>query len=210
MLNYRFLIKPVLDFLLALLGLILIIPLLLPILIYLYAEHKASPIFIQKRAGYKGKIFNIYKLRTLNENKDKEGKFCSLDERVTKFGRFLRKYSIDELPQLVNVLKGEMSLIGPRPLLTSYLGEYDSKQFRRHEVKPGISGWAQVNGRNGISWGKKFELDVWYVDNLSFFLDIKILMLTIVQVVFPKKGKDTSSVNVPNFKHPKKERKPLV
>ena len=144
-----------------------------------------SPIFFkQKRPGLNNKVFNIYKFRTMTNDHDHYGNLLPDETRLTKFGRFLRSTSLDELPSLWSVLKGDMSLIGPRPLLVEYLPFFSEKQARRHEVRPGITGWAQVNGRNAISWEEKFELDVWYVDNLSITIDIKILWLTIIRVLF--------------------------
>ncbi|MBC8643945.1 sugar transferase [Flavobacterium lindanitolerans] len=140
-------------------------------------------IFVQKRPGKNGDIFKIVKFKTMNDKKDKQGKLLPDADRLTKIGAFVRKTSLDEIPQLINVIKGDMSLIGPRPLLVHYLHLYSDFQNRRHEVKPGITGWAQVNGRNAISWDKKFELDVWYVDNISFKLDMKILFMTVKKVI---------------------------
>jgi lipopolysaccharide/colanic/teichoic acid biosynthesis glycosyltransferase len=145
--------------------------------------NKGNAFFIQERPGKNGKIFKIIKFKTMTDAKDSDGKLLPDAERLTKFGAFVRKTSLDEIPQLLNVLKGDMSLIGPRPLLTQYLHLYNDFQNRRHEVKPGISGWAQVNGRNAISWDKKFELDVYYVKHLSFLLDLKILFLTLKKVI---------------------------
>ncbi|MGZ9792717.1 sugar transferase [Bacillus atrophaeus] len=143
-----------------------------------------SPVFFtQVRPGLNGKPFTLYKFRTMTDERDKEGNLLPDEVRLTKTGKLIRKLSIDELPQLWNVIKGDLSLVGPRPLLMEYLPLYTNKQSRRHEVKPGITGWAQVNGRNAISWEKKFELDVWYVDHRSFFLDLKILFLTVRKVL---------------------------
>jgi sugar transferase EpsL len=143
------------------------------------------PVFFkQKRPGLFGKPFYIYKFRTMIEKRDEEGKMLPGSQRLTKLGRFLRKYSLDELPQLFNVLKGDLSLVGPRPLLMEYLSIYTEEQKRRHEVKPGITGWAQINGRNAITWDEKFKYDIWYVDNRTFWLDIKILFLTVKKVLF--------------------------
>ncbi|MCD8194454.1 MAG: sugar transferase, partial [Tannerellaceae bacterium] len=150
--------------------------------------------FLQKRPGKKGRIFKVIKFKTMTDAKDQEGNLLPDDKRITPLGKFIRSTSLDELPQLINVLKGDMSLIGPRPLLVQYLSLYNEQQKRRHEVKPGITGWAQVNGRNDISWQKKFELDVWYVDNISFLLDFKILFLTIKKVIV-REGV-TSATNV--------------
>ncbi|MDA1529869.1 sugar transferase [Bacillus cereus group sp. TH260-2LC] len=164
---------------------ILCILLCVPFLIIaiLVRSKLGSPIiFKQQRPGLYGKKFYVYKFRTMTDEKDKEGNFLPDDVRLTSFGKLLRKLSLDELPQLINVVKGDISLVGPRPLLMDYLPLYTAEQARRHEVRPGITGWAQVNGRNAISWEEKFKLDVWYVDNQSFWLDIKILFLTVVKV----------------------------
>jgi lipopolysaccharide/colanic/teichoic acid biosynthesis glycosyltransferase len=155
---------------------------------FLVSIKLGSPIlFTQARPGLNGKIFKMMKFRTMLDGKDKEGNLLPDDQRMTKFGSFLRSTSLDELPGLFNVLKGDMSLVGPRPLLVQYLPLYNKEQSRRHNVRPGITGWAQVNGRNAISWDEKFELDVWYVDNQSFLLDLKILFLT-VKKVFVREG----------------------
>ncbi|MDG2433291.1 sugar transferase [Flavobacterium sp.] len=179
---YRTIFKRVIDFLAALIGLIVLSPLLLIVTIGLYFANRGKPLFFQLRPGLNGVIFKIVKFKTMNDRKDASGVLLSDQERLTKIGAFVRKTSLDEIPQLINVLKGDMSLIGPRPLLPQYLSLYNDFQGRRHEVKPGITGWAQVNGRNAISWQKKFEYDVWYVDNLSMGLDIKIFFLTIKKV----------------------------
>ncbi|WP_055436223.1 sugar transferase [Lacinutrix algicola] len=180
---YKNFIKRTLDFIFALMGLIVSSPIFLFLIVILIISNRGSCFFFQKRPGKKGEIFKVIKFKTMNDKKDKEGKLLSDDKRLTKLGKFVRKTSLDELPQLINVLKGDMSLIGPRPLLPEYLPLYNVTQSRRHNVKPGITGWAQVNGRNAISWAKKFEYDVWYVDNLSFALDIKILLNTFLKVV---------------------------
>ena len=179
---YKFFFKRIIDFVLALLGLCLLSPLFIVVTIGLYFANQGKPFFIQFRPGLNGIIFKIIKFKTMNDKKDASGNLLSDGERLTKIGAFVRKTSLDEIPQLINVLKGDMSLIGPRPLLPQYLSLYNDFQGRRHEVKPGITGWAQVNGRNAISWQKKFEYDVWYVDNLSMALDIKIFFLTIKKV----------------------------
>ena len=176
-------IKRVFDLFLVLLSLPLILPIYLLLMLLVLAKFNSPILFKQSRPGLKGKIFNIYKFRSMTNESDKEGKLLSDELRLTKFGKLLRSTSLDELPSLWNVLKGEMSLVGPRPLLVEYLPLYSSKQARRHEVKPGITGWAQVNGRNAISWDEKFDLDVWYVDNQSTLLDIKILYMTIIKVI---------------------------
>lgn len=175
-------IKRFLDFSIALIGLVLIFPLFILVIVGLFFANQGKPFFFQLRPGKNGQLFKIIKFKTMNDKKDNEGNLLSDAERLTKIGAFVRKTSLDEIPQLLNVIKGDMSLIGPRPLLPEYLPLYNDFQNKRHEVKPGITGWAQVNGRNAISWQQKFEYDVWYVDNLSFLLDIKILFLTIKKV----------------------------
>ena len=176
-------IKRVFDLFLVLLSLPLILPIYFLLMLLVLAKFNFPILFKQSRPGLHGKIFNIYKFRSMTNESDKEGVLLSDELRLTKFGKLLRSTSLDELPSLWNVLKGEMSLVGPRPLLVEYLPLYSSKQARRHEVKPGITGWAQVNGRNAISWDKKFDLDVWYADNQSTLLDIKILYMTIIKVI---------------------------
>lgn len=180
---YRNGIKPLFDLFAAFVGLVLLLPIFIVITIFLYFSNQGKPFFFQSRPGKHGKIFKIVKFKTMNDRTDGEGKLLPDADRLTSVGRFVRKTSLDEIPQLLNVLKGDMSLVGPRPLLTHYLHLYNDFQNRRHEVKPGITGWAQVNGRNAISWDKKFEYDVWYVDHLSFALDVKILIKTVLKVV---------------------------
>lgn len=180
---YPYLLKRILDLLLSAVGLIFLSPIFLIVTFGLFFANDGKPFFFQLRPGKNGKIFRIIKFKTMTDKKDLDGNLLSDGERLTKMGTFVRRTSLDEIPQLLNVIKGDMSLIGPRPLLVQYLNLYSSKQNRRHEVKPGITGWAQVNGRNAISWDKKFELDVWYVDNLSFGLDFKILLKTIQKVI---------------------------
>lgn len=180
---YRKIIKPILDILLASIGLIILSPVFLLITIILYFVNSGKPFFVQERPGKNEKIFKLIKFKTMTDAKDENGNLLPDDKRITRIGRFIRKTSLDEIPQLINVLKGDMSLIGPRPLLVQYLPLYSDFQRRRHEVKPGITGWAQVNGRNAISWKKKFEYDVYYVDNLNFLLDLKILFLTVWKVI---------------------------
>lgn len=175
--------KKIFDLFLVLLSLPLILPIYLLLMLLVLVEFNFPILFKQSRPGLNGKIFNIYKFRTMTRECDKEGKLLSDELRLTKFGKLLRSTSLDELPSLWNVLKGDMSLVGPRPLLVEYLSLYSSKQARRHEVKPGITGWAQINGRNAITWAEKFDFDVWYVDNKSILLDIKILWLTIKKVI---------------------------
>ncbi|MEY8721416.1 sugar transferase [Bacteroides stercorirosoris] len=196
---YSFFLKRLIDFIVVLGVLIVIWPILLIMTLWLHFANKgAGAFFTQKRPGKNGKIFKVIKFKTMTDERDVEGKLLPDAERLTKVGRFVRSTSADELPQLLNVLKGDMSLIGPRPLLPQYLPLYSKEQARRHEVRPGITGWAQVNGRNAISWTKKFELDVWYVDHCSFLLDLKIIFLT-VKKVFVREGisSDTSATMEP-------------
>ena len=180
---YKNIIKPIFDFSLAIIGILLFSPLFVILTIILYFANGGQPFFFQLRPGKEGKLFRIIKFKTMNDKRDAGGNLFSDAERLTKIGKFIRKTSLDEIPQLLNVIKGEMSLVGPRPLLPSYLDLYNDFQKRRNEVKPGITGWAQINGRNHISWEKKFKYDVWYVDNVSFWLDFKILIITILKVI---------------------------
>lgn len=179
---YRSFFKRFNDFLIASLGLIILSPVFVLVILGLSIANNGKPFFFQKRPGKNEKLFSIIKFKTMNDKKDSEGNLLPDAERMTKIGSFVRKTSLDEIPQLLNVLKGDMSLIGPRPLLIQYLPLYNDFQKRRHEVRPGITGWAQINGRNAISWHEKFQNDVWYVDHLSFSLDLKILLLTIKKV----------------------------
>lgn len=180
---YKHFFKRLIDFILVLCVLLVIWPILLIITVWLHFANKgAGAFFTQDRPGKNGKIFKVIKYKTMTDERDAEGNLLPDAERLTKVGRFVRSTSIDELPQLINVLKGDMALIGPRPLLPQYLPLYSPAQARRHEVRPGITGWAQINGRNAISWTKKFEYDVWYVDHCSFLLDLKIVFLTIKKV----------------------------
>ena len=179
--------KRVLDFVLSACILILILPVLILIGLVLWLQNKGNPLFFQERPGFKVKPFRIIKFKTMTDEKGSDGNLLPDNQRITKIGSFIRKTSLDELPQLLNVVKGDMSLIGPRPLLFKYIPLYSKKQLRRHEVKPGITGWAQVNGRNTISWTKKFELDIYYVDHVTFLFDLKILWLTFIKV-FRREG----------------------
>jgi len=179
--------KRLIDFFAALFGLLLLSPIFIIITVGLLIANDGKPFFFQLRPGKGKKIFSIVKFKTMNDKKDARGDLLSDAERLTPLGSFVRKTSLDEIPQLINVLKGDMSLIGPRPLLTQYLPLYNAHQARRHEVRPGITGWAQVNGRNAISWKQKFDYDVWYVDNISFRLDVMIFFLTIKKV-FVREG----------------------
>ena len=181
---YKLFFKRFLDFWISLSALICLFPILLIVTIWLYFANKGDGVFFyQDRPGYKGKIFRIVKFKSMTDERDADGNLLPNDQRITKVGAFVRKTSLDELPQLFNVLKGDMALIGPRPLMPRYLELYSKEQMRRHDVRPGITGWAQVNGRNNISWTKKFELDVWYVDHVSLWLDIKILYMTVMKVL---------------------------
>ncbi len=185
---YKNCFKRLIDFTLALVGLICVSPILLVVTVLLHFANKgAGAFFFQERPGLNGKVFKIVKFKTMTDERDADGELLPDAQRFTKIGRYVRSTSIDELPQLVNVLKGEMSLIGPRPLLVQYLPLYSKEQFRRHEVRPGITGWAQVNGRNHCKLSKKFEYDVWYVDHCTFMTDIKIIYMTIANVF---RGKD--------------------
>ena len=184
---YNTILKRVFDFVAALLGLALLSPVFIFAIIGLFFANQGKPFFFQLRPGKNEKLFEIIKFKTMNDKKDSKGKLLSDGERLTKIGSFVRKTSLDEIPQLLNVLKGDMSLIGPRPLLPQYLPLYSEEQKKRHQVKPGITGWAQVNGRNAISWEQKFEYDVWYVTQCSFVLDMKIVLMT-VKKVFVSEG----------------------
>ncbi len=180
---YKGFFKRLLDFFASLLGLLIISPLFLLLTLVLALAFKGKPFFFQERPGHKEKSFKVIKFKSMNDEKDATGKLLPNNERTTPLGAFLRKTSLDELPQLINVIRGDMSLVGPRPLLFKYIPLYSETQRRRHQVRPGITGWAQVNGRNAISWTRKFEYDVWYVDNLSFFVDLKILWMTFLKVI---------------------------
>ncbi|BDG45215.1 sugar transferase [Saccharococcus caldoxylosilyticus] len=175
--------KRLMDLIVSGIALILLAPLIIVIALLVRYKLGSPVIFKQQRPGLHGNPFYLYKFRTMTDERDENGELLPDHLRLTPFGQFLRKYSLDELPQLFNVLKGDISLVGPRPLLMEYLELYTPEQARRHEVKPGITGWAQVNGRNAISWEEKFELDVWYVDHQSFWLDLKILFLTVIKVL---------------------------
>jgi lipopolysaccharide/colanic/teichoic acid biosynthesis glycosyltransferase len=196
---YKNIIKPLFDILAAGIGFLLLFPLFVTTWLILMFKNNGKAFFYQKRPGKNERIFEIIKFKTMNDKTDSHGTLLPAQERLTKTGIFIRKYSLDEIPQLLNVIKGDMSLIGPRPLLIKYLAVYNEEQKKRHLIKPGITGWAQVNGRNAISWEKKFEYDIWYVNHISPILDVKILFLTIYKV-FKKDG--IYSVNndiVPDF-----------
>lgn len=185
---YKHFFKRILDFIGALVGLVVLSPVLVVVTVWLHFANKgAGAFFLQERPGWNEKIFKVIKFKTMTDERDSVGNLLPDAQRLTKVGRFVRSTSIDELPQLINVLKGDMSFIGPRPLLIKYLPLYSPEQSRRHYVRPGITGWAQVNGRNAISWQQKFKYDVWYVDHLTFFLDVKIFFLTLKKV-FVREG----------------------
>ncbi|QTD37311.1 sugar transferase [Polaribacter batillariae] len=189
---YKHFFKRFFDILIGLIGVIVFFPFFLIVFILLIYNNKGTPFFFQKRPGKNKKIFEVVKFKTMNDKKDKDGNLLPDAERLTTIGKIVRKTSLDELPQIYNLLKGDMSIIGPRPLLPEYLPLYNERQKKRHLVKPGISGWAQVNGRNAISWQQKFEYDVWYVENLSFFLDAKIFFMTFLKV-FKSEGINTQN-----------------
>lgn len=181
---YKHCFKRVLDFCISLIALICISPILLVVTIWLHFANKgAGAFFLQERPGKDEKIFKVIKFKTMTDERDADGNLLPDKQRLTKVGKFVRSTSIDELPQLINVLKGDMALIGPRPLLVQYLPLYSPEQARRHEVRPGISGWAQCHGRNAISWTEKFRLDVWYVDNISLWTDLKVIWITVMKVL---------------------------
>lgn len=184
---YKSYLKRIIDITVAIIGLLVLSPLFVIVTVGLFFSNKGKPFFLQVRPGKNKKLFQIVKFKTMTDEKNESGNLLPDSLRMTKVGAFVRKTSFDELPQLINVLKGDMSLIGPRPLLPEYLPLYNEEQKRRHDVRPGITGWAQVNGRNTISWKKKFEYDVWYVDNFSFFLDFKIFFKTVYNV-FNRQG----------------------
>lgn len=195
---YKKFFKPLSDYILSLLGLIILSPIFLIISFALFFNNRGKVFFLQKRPGKNEKIFKIIKFRTMNEKRDSEGNLLSDTERLTTVGKIVRKTSLDEIPQLINVIKGDMSLIGPRPLLPQYIPLYNEIQRKRHLIKPGITGWAQINGRNAIEWNKKFDFDVWYVNNLSFSLDLKIMFITLRKVMklegINREGEATNSV----------------
>ncbi len=197
---YKHFFKRIIDFCIAFVALsVLLLPLVLIALWLHFANKGAGVFFFQERPGKNGKIFKVIKFKSMTDERDAEGKLLPDAKRLTHVGKFVRATSIDELPQLINVLKGDMALIGPRPLLPQYLSLYSKEQARRHEVRPGITGWAQVNGRNAISWSKKFELDVWYVDHCSFLLDLKIIFLTLKKVFLRKDISSNTSVTMEAF-----------
>lgn len=193
------LVKRLLDITISLIALIFLLPLMSLIYLLVIINLESPAFFLQERVGKDNKIFKMIKFRTMKNSTDKNGNLLSDNERVTKFGGFLRSFSLDELPELINILKGDMSLVGPRALLVQYLGLYNDEQIRRHEVLPGLTGWAQINGRNSITWSEKFKLDVWYVDNWSLWLDIKIFFLTFWKVLKREGINQSESVTMEYF-----------
>lgn len=187
------------DILFSIIGLILLSPFFLFVYFYLLITNKGNIFFYQQRPGKNERIFKVIKFKSMNDKKDENGELLPFDQRITKFGNTIRKYSLDEIPQLINVLKGDMSLVGPRPLLVQYLPLYNDFQKKRHDVKPGITGWAQVNGRNTILWKEKFELDVWFVNNKSLYLYFKILVLTVKKVLLKEDVNSSANLNMSTF-----------
>ena len=197
---YKYFFKRVFDFWISLIALICISPILLVVTIWLHFANKgAGAFFTQERPGKDAKIFKVIKFKTMTDERDAEGKLLPDAERLTKVGKFVRSTSLDELPQLINVLKGDMALIGPRPLLIEYLPLYSKEQARRHEVRPGISGWAQCHGRNSISWAEKFKLDVWYVDHCTMITDIRVIIITIKTVLMREGINNSETTTMPKF-----------
>lgn len=197
---YKHFFKRVFDFCLSFVILVCICPILLVVAVWLHFANKgAGAFFLQERPGKNGKIFKVIKFKTMSDECDSNGNLLPDAERITKVGAFVRSTSIDELPQLINVLKGDMALIGPRPLLVKYLPLYSTEQMRRHEVRPGISGWAQCHGRNQISWTEKFKLDVWYVDHISLLTDLKVIFLTIKKVIFREDINSDNDITMEDF-----------
>lgn len=192
-------VKRLLDITISLIALFFLLPLMSLIYLLVIINLESPAFFLQERVGKDNKIFKMIKFRTMKNSTDKNGNLLSDNERVTKFGSFLRSFSLDELPELINILKGDMSLVGPRALLVQYLGLYNDEQIRRHEVLPGLTGWAQINGRNSITWSEKFKLDVWYVDNWSLWLDIKIFFLTFWKVLKREGINQSESVTMEYF-----------
>ena len=192
--------KRIFDLIISLIGLITLSPIIILLTVGFFIANKGNPFYLQKRPGKNEKLFSIIKFKTMNSEKNSNGTLKSDADRLTYLGRIIRRTSLDEIPQLINVLKGDMSIIGPRPLLPEYLPLYNNKQKKRHNIRPGITGWAQVNGRNAISWEKKFELDVWYVKNQTLLLDLKIVLLTIKKVIIVDGISQKNQVTVEPFK----------
>ena len=196
---YQKYLKPCLDFIIALAGFIILSPVFIIVVLLLFIANNGKVFFLQPRPGLHEKIFKVIKFKTMNDKKDSDGNLLADSKRLTGVGKFIRKTSLDEIPQLLNVIKGDMSLIGPRPLLVDYLSLYSDVQKKRHNVKPGITGWAQVNGRNAISWSQKFEYDVWYIDHLSFALDVRIFFLTIKKIFKPEGINSATAATMERF-----------
>ncbi|MFV0238224.1 MAG: sugar transferase [Flavobacteriales bacterium] len=196
---YENYIKRSIDFLMSFIGFTILSPIVVFVTIFLFFANKGNPFFLQKRPGKNERIFSIIKFKTMNDKKDSEGNLLPDEQRMTKIGTIVRKTSLDEIPQLLNVIKGDMSLIGPRPLLVEYLCLYNEEQKKRHSVRPGITGWAQINGRNSITWKRKFELDVWYVENISLLLDMQIIFKTIKKVFKQDDINSSGSVTMEPF-----------
>jgi undecaprenyl phosphate N,N'-diacetylbacillosamine 1-phosphate transferase len=194
------LIKPILDVVVALMLLFILTPVLLITSLFLFVGNQGKVFFMQERPGKNGIPFKLIKFRTMNDNRNSNRELLPDAERLTAVGKWVRKFSLDELPQLINIIKGEMSFVGPRPWLMEYLPLYNTFQYRRHEVKPGITGWAQVNGRNTLEWSKRFEYDVWYVDHINFWLDLKILFLTVIRVLKAEGISSGTSVTMEKFR----------
>ena len=196
---YRHFFKRLIDLLVSLVAFLVLLPVFIILTVALLVANNGKPFFFQRRPGKDERVFRVIKFRTMNDRRDKNGELLPDEIRLTSFGKFVRKTSLDELPQLLNVIKGDMSLIGPRPLLVDYLPLYDETQKRRHLVRPGITGWAQVNGRNAISWNQKFEYDVWYVDHISFKLDCQIILKTLVKIVKSEGISSATSATMERF-----------
>jgi undecaprenyl phosphate N,N'-diacetylbacillosamine 1-phosphate transferase len=196
---YRNLLKRIIDFIAAFLLLVLFSPVMLLIILMQLLMHKGKIFFRQRRPGYQEKLFYILKFKTMSDSVDEHGVLLPDVKRLTPWGSFLRKTSLDELPQLINILKGDMSMVGPRPLLTEYLPLYNERQKKRHSIRPGVTGWAQVNGRNAISWDQKFELDIWYAEHVSLWMDVKILLRTLKKVIAAEAVNHTGHATMPNF-----------
>ena len=192
--------KRFIDFWISLMALLLLLPLLIVLAFVGFFTMKGNPFFVQDRPGKNEKVFKLIKFRTMTNAKDENGNFLPDQERLIPYGKFLRSTSLDELPELINILKGDMAIVGPRPLLVRYLPLYNEKQRRRHDVRPGLTGWAQVNGRNAISWGDRFDLDAWYVENISALLDLKIIFLTVATVLKRDGIHSDDSVTMEEFK----------
>ncbi len=197
---YARFIKPLMEWVLALLAFVVLSPVFIVVVLLLAVANSGRPFFLQRRPGLQGHIFRVIKFKTMNDRRGEDGELLPDAERLTAIGRFVRKTSLDEIPQLLNVIKGDMALVGPRPLLEEYLPLYEDTQMHRHDVRPGITGWAQVNGRNAISWQQKFAYDVWYVNNLSFALDIRILLLTVRNVLRSEGISSETSATMEKFR----------